>query len=323
MYKITIYRQYFTNSDCYKSNTKEVQPKGIQVHSTGANNPYLKRYVGPDDGRLGKNQYDNYHNRTGLTVCANAYIGKLEDGTAAIYQALPWEYKCWLSGSASKGNANKLGYIGFEICEDNKKNKEYFEEVVMGLSVKLVAYLCKKYSIPLNMVHDHNELHEMGLASNHGDIKHWLDLYGLTMNDYRAAVEKAINEGVQVIYVEGDKTWIDGDIEEVKPLYQAITTATNSYPINMRQQPTINSTLIGKIPLDTIVNVIEIVNDEWVKVEYNGNYGYIMSKFLKTIQEPEKDDSTKQELLTIKEKLEEVLSLIDKMLQDLESKNLT
>lgn len=323
MYKITIYRQYFTNSDCYKSNTKEVQPKGIQVHSTGANNPYLKRYVGPDDGRLGKNQYDNYHNRAGLTVCANAYIGKLEDGTAAIYQALPWEYKCWLSGSASKGNANKLGYIGFEICEDNKKNKEYFEEVVMGLSVKLVAYLCKKYSIPLNMVHDHNELHEMGLASNHGDIKHWLDLYGLTMNDYRAAVEKAINEGVQVIYVEGDKTWIDGDIEEVKPLYQAITTATNSYPINMRQQPTTNSTLISKIPLDTIVNVIEIVNDEWVKVEYNGNYGYIMSKFLKTIQEPEKDDFTKQELLTIKEKLEEALSLIDKMLQDLESKNLT
>ena len=34
-------------------------PKGIMVHSTGAENPWLKRYVGPDDGLLGKNQYNN------------------------------------------------------------------------------------------------------------------------------------------------------------------------------------------------------------------------------------------------------------------------
>jgi N-acetylmuramoyl-L-alanine amidase len=126
MHKITIYRHYFTNCDCYKSGVKQ-EPKGIQVHSTGANNPYLKRYVGPNDGRLGENKYGNYHNKPGLSVCANAYIGKLEDGTPPIYQTLPWEYRCWLCGSGKAGNANKLGYIGFEICEDNKKNKDYFE----------------------------------------------------------------------------------------------------------------------------------------------------------------------------------------------------
>ena len=317
MYKITIYRQYFTNSDCYKSNTNEIQPKGIQVHSTGANNPYLKRYVGPDDGRLGKNQYDNYHNRPGLTVCANAYIGKLEDGTCAIYQALPWEYKCWLSGSASKGNANKLGYIGFEICEDNKKNKEYFEEVVMGLSVKLVAYLCKKYSIPLDMIHDHNELHEMGLASNHGDIKHWLDLYKITMNDYRAAVQEAMNIGVQVTYIEGDKTWFDGDIEEEKPLYQAITTADNNYPINMREQPSSKSALINKIPLNTKVDVLEIVNDEWTKIKYKDMIGYVMSKFLIKEKTPE-TNYTKQQLLQIQQKLQEALELVEQLIKILE-----
>lgn len=318
MNKITIYRYYFTNSDCYKSNNKEVQPKGIQVHSTGANNPYLKRYVGPDDGRLGKNQYNNYHNRAGLTVCANAYIGKLEDGTAAIYQTLPWEYKCWLSGSASKGNANKLGYIGFEICEDNKKNKEYFEEVVMGLSVKLVAYLCKKFNIPLDMIHDHNELHEMGLASNHGDIKHWLELYGVTMNDYRAEVKKAMDEGVQVTYIEESKVWTDGDEpqenEEIKPLCTAITTADNNYPIKMRETPSANSTIVCKVPLKTKVNIIEIVNDEWDKVEYNGIIGYMMSKFLII------EDST---LISIKKKLEQVLQLVEEMIQELDSKNIS
>ena len=36
--------------------------KGIMVHSTGVNNPYLKRYVQPNDGKLGKNQNGNHWN---------------------------------------------------------------------------------------------------------------------------------------------------------------------------------------------------------------------------------------------------------------------
>ncbi len=44
----------FTENACYKAGRK-IKVKGIMVHSTGANNPYLKRYVGPDDGKLGKN----------------------------------------------------------------------------------------------------------------------------------------------------------------------------------------------------------------------------------------------------------------------------
>ena len=37
-----------TENACYKAG-KTIVPKGIMVHSTGANNPYLKRYIGPDD----------------------------------------------------------------------------------------------------------------------------------------------------------------------------------------------------------------------------------------------------------------------------------
>ena len=51
----------FTNSDCYKKGDIIV-PKGIMVHSTGANNPNLKRYVGPNDGLLGENANKNYWN---------------------------------------------------------------------------------------------------------------------------------------------------------------------------------------------------------------------------------------------------------------------
>ncbi len=205
MRDLIIYRHYFTNTDCYKKNIKTT-PKGVQVHSTGAPNSYLKRYVGPDDGRLGKNVNNNHHNQPGKNVCANAYIGRLNDGTPAIYQALPWEERCWLSGSGKNGNANKLGYIGFEICEDKKTDKEYFDAVVMGLAVNLTAYWCQEYNIPLSNVRDHHELHDAGLASNHADITHWLKNFGLTMNDYRRAVQEAINEGIHAIYIDSSDT---------------------------------------------------------------------------------------------------------------------
>ena len=47
-----------TKNDCYKKGTK-ITPKGIVVHSTGANNPTLRRYVQPDDGILGVNKNKN------------------------------------------------------------------------------------------------------------------------------------------------------------------------------------------------------------------------------------------------------------------------
>lgn len=43
----------FTNNACYKAGRK-IKPKGIMVHSTGANNPNLRRYVGQMMGYLVK-----------------------------------------------------------------------------------------------------------------------------------------------------------------------------------------------------------------------------------------------------------------------------
>ena len=326
MKQLTIYRQYFTNADCYKAGVVQT-PKGIQVHSTGANNPYLKRYVQPDDGRLGQNKYNNSHNRSGLNVCANAYIGKLDDGTPAIYQTLPWDYRCWLSGSSTKGNANKLGYIGYEMCEDNLGDKNYFEAVVMGLSVLLDAYLCKKYNIPVDMIHDHNELHDMGLASNHGDIKHWLKKYDLTMNDYRDAVSAAIKEGVEVTYIEGDQTWTEtypGEGEEPTMLYEAIVTAEKGSTVNLRQNPSMNATVLAKIPLKTIVEVLEEIDNEWAKIKYNDIIGYMMRQFLVKDEpqpepEPEPIDTIevpRDQLQALRDQLAAALVLIDSLLSN-------
>lgn len=212
MHHLTIHRLYFTQSDCYKAGVKQ-KPVGVQVHSTGANNPYLRRYVGPDDGLLGENPNGNTHNRPGGNVCANAYIGKLADGAVAVYQTLPWDYRCWLSGGGSNGNANKLGYIGFEICEDNCKNREYFDQAVRGAAVLLTAHLCQMIGVtPWEIIHsgpayavmDHAELHVAGLASNHGDIGLWLKKFGYTFSDFRYWVQDAMDEGVDVTYMDSE-----------------------------------------------------------------------------------------------------------------------
>lgn len=208
MHKLTIYRKYFTESDCFKSGKRQ-SPKGVQVHSTGANNPWLRRYVGPDDGRLGKNQYNNHSNQPGSDVCASAYIGKLANGEIAVYQSLPWDMRCWLSGSGSNGNANVLGYIGFEICEDGLTDEKYFCDV-MHVAMLLTAHLCELIGrMPDELtatgryvVMDHAEMHAAGIASNHGDIKHWLKKYGMNMDSFRKEVRKIMLEGIEVTYVD-------------------------------------------------------------------------------------------------------------------------
>lgn len=270
--KLTIYKRLFYNSDCYKSGTR-IFPGGVQVHSTGANNPYLKRYVQPDDGRLGNNPNGNDHNRPGGNVCASAYIGKLEDGTVAVYEALPWDYKCWLSGSGSKGNANNLRYIGFEICEDNLHDRQYFDNAVMDKAVLLTAYLCQEFGITLDNIHDHSELSSMGLASNHSDISHWLKVYGLTMDDFRAAVASALVEGIDV-------TYIDCDAE--KGLFDAKAVNPGTY-LNLRSGPGTGYSSIARIPQNAIVTVLDISNPEWWRCNHQGKTGYAMAQYLERL----------------------------------------
>lgn len=187
---------YLTENECFKAG-KTMTPKGIMVHSTGANNPYLRRYVGPDDGRLGPNLYGNHWNQArpdGRQVCAHAFIGRLADGTVATYQTLPWDYVGWHSGSGFLGkakNANNTGYIGFEICEGGLDDKDYFAAVYKE-AVELCVYLCRKFNLSAYDIIDHSEGHKRGIASNHADVGHWFKRHGKTMDDFRADVLDAL-----------------------------------------------------------------------------------------------------------------------------------
>lgn len=193
---MNLHQLYLTENDCYKTG-KTQTVKGIMVHSTAANNPYLKRYVGPDDGLLGVNQYGNHWNQPGLAKCVHAFIGKLQDGTIATYQTLPWTMAGWHSGVGSLGkakNANNTGYIGFEICEDDLTGADYFAAVYEE-AAELCAYLCKEYGLdPLKDILCHSEGHDRGIASNHSDVMHWFPKHGKSMDSFRAQV-KTLLEG--------------------------------------------------------------------------------------------------------------------------------
>ena len=122
-----------TQSTCYKS-TQKMDVKGVLWHSTGANNPWLKRYVQPSDNDpdrlkmleiLGVNNNKNDWNHKSVQAGLNCWIGKLADGSVSTVQTMPWDYRPWGCGSGKKGSCN-TGWIQFEICEDGLSDPVYF-----------------------------------------------------------------------------------------------------------------------------------------------------------------------------------------------------
>lgn len=172
-----------TNSSCYREN-RRITPSYIIVHSTGANNKTLRRYVQPDDGILGRNNNNNDWNRPGIDACVHAFIGVDKNGTVRCYQTLPWNYRPWGCGAGSKGSHNNDA-IQFEICEDALTDKTYFTNA-FNTAIELCKYLMKQYNIPSSHVISHHEACLAGLASNHADCDHWLKKFGKDMNWFRS-----------------------------------------------------------------------------------------------------------------------------------------
>jgi len=204
-----------TQSTCYKG-TRTMEVKGVLWHSTGANNPTLKRYVQPDDNAsdkakmlelIGINTNHNDWNHIDRQAGLNCWIGKLADGTVTTIQTMPWNYRPWGCGSGNNGSCNN-GWIQFEICEDDLANKTYFNQVYKE-ACEITAYLCQLYNINpkgtigCGCVYNcptilcHIDSYNLGLGSGHSDVLHWFSKYGKTMEDVRNDVYKLMQESVK------------------------------------------------------------------------------------------------------------------------------
>lgn len=181
------FTQILTKNDCYKAG-RTITPKGVMVHSTGANNPKLSRYV-PGSGEIGYNTGGNHWDMSGTGACVHAFIGKLADGSVGVVQTLPWNMRGWHCGKGAKGSANNT-HISFEICEDGLQDASYFSAVYQA-AVELTADLCKQYGLDPEkdgVVICHSEGYRRGVASNHGDVMHWFPKFGKNMDSFRADV---------------------------------------------------------------------------------------------------------------------------------------
>lgn len=197
-----------TANDCYKAG-RTITPKGVMVHSTGANNPAVARYVQPVDTQadaaglytvLGTNRNKNDWNNPGLDVCVHAFVGKLADGGVGSVQTLPWNHRGWHAGTGTSGGSANNTHIAFEICEDGLADAAYFGKVYQE-AVELTAMLCKQYNLnPLadGVVICHSEGYQRGVASNHADVMHWFPKHGKNMDTFRQDVSKAMGGAPQV-----------------------------------------------------------------------------------------------------------------------------
>ena len=206
--------------------------RGVLWHSTGANNPNLKRYVQPDDSAvdrarmldlLGVNKSGNDWNHISREAGVHAWVGKLASGEVASVQVGDWDKKAWGCGSGKKGSCNN-GWIQFEICEDNLSDPVYFEKVYRE-AVELTAYLCKLYNLDpqgtvtysgvrVPVILCHQDSYQLGLGSNHGDVLHWLPKYGKSMQTVRDDVS-ALLAGANTNKEEDD----DMDVARFKELW--------------------------------------------------------------------------------------------------------
>ena len=207
-----LYQCLLTKNRWYKSGNT-IAKSGIVVHSSGANNSTLKRYVQPVTGQstglgmilpevktysqydmlriLGTNRYSNDWNRAEQPYGMHAFVGELADGTVAAVQTLPWNSFLWGCGSGKNGSYNS-SHIQFEICEDTS-DAEYTKKA-FKMAAELCAHLCKSFNIPVNKIVSHNEAGKTGYGSTHVDPEHWWSLFGYSMDGFRKEVQRILDE---------------------------------------------------------------------------------------------------------------------------------
>lgn len=87
----------------------------------------------------------------------------------------------------------------------------------------------------------------------------------------------------------------------------------NQGTLNLREKPNTKGMILKKISCGTVLDC-EIVDDEWAKVSYEGETGYVMTKFL-TQEIVNKPSITREDLQKVYDGLKEVLKTIENILK--------
>ena len=190
--ELTLNQQFLTGNDCYKAG-RTIRPRGVMVHSTGVAQPnpevFIRRWNKPD-----------------VEKCVHAFVAQ-----DRVVQTLPWTMRGWHAGTGTTGRSANNTHISFECCEpaghtyqggtmvgyNVEANQAYFDALYRN-AVALTARLCREFGLdPLKpgVVICHAEGYDLGIASQHGDVLQWWPKHGVSMDQFRQDVAKAMAGG--------------------------------------------------------------------------------------------------------------------------------
>ena len=266
---VQIVKKTAVENPCYKRGTK-ITPKGFMLHSVGCPQPDPNVFV--------KNWQSS-----GAFTCVHAVVGK----EGVIYQLLPWDMKAWHCGSGAKGSGNNF-LISLEMTEPatiqytggsnwielgNGANTKAHVLATYANAVQVFALLCRQYGFnPLDssVIMSHQEGHAMGIASNHGDVGHIWDKFGLTMDQFRQDVKGAM-EGAAVSLAPVppvDALRDDTSSQKVNALNGTVKVIYKGFDgLNIRKAPSMLAEVDQAVKSGTFT-VVGISKDEkWYKLK--------------------------------------------------------
>jgi len=187
---MNLIQHYMTNNDCYKGG-RTITVQGLMIHSVGCAQPSAMSFI---------NNWD----KPGVQVAVH---GLIEPG-GDVYQTLPWNRRGWHCASGTKGSGNST-HIGVEMTEPacikyvggatwevksghTVSEVETHAKATYKTAVELFAYLCDTYKLnPLadGVIISHSEGYKRGIASNHGDVEHIWNKFGMTMAQFRLDIQ--------------------------------------------------------------------------------------------------------------------------------------
>ncbi len=184
------YSKLAYKNNCFKAHKKLV-PKGIMLHSVGVNQP---------SGEIIASRW-NEPLPDGKEVCCHGVVD-----AESFYQTLPFDIQGWHGGG--KVNNTHIGIEMTEPCEiryikgaefeilDKEAVRNHVLQTYIN-AVLIFADLCYEYNLEPEkegVIISHSEGYKRNIASNHADVEHLWNLFGLSMDMFRKDVKNEVDK---------------------------------------------------------------------------------------------------------------------------------
>jgi N-acetylmuramoyl-L-alanine amidase len=137
-------------------------PQGVVIHSTANPGATAKGHIG-------------YFNNKYRGASAHYFVDWQD-----IYRAIPEAEQAWHAGPTANGR-----YLSIEMCETT--DQALFIEVWLR-TIWLVSDMCRRYGWSANSIISHAEISRLYKETDHTDPTGYLNNFGKTFADLRAAV---------------------------------------------------------------------------------------------------------------------------------------